>query len=100
MQVHYTSSIDLTDAIKNHTQDKLEKLEQRDADIEKVFVNFRVEKGIHIAEGNLRLNNADLHATAKADNLYTAIDEMADKLLVQVTRQKEKITNHHHHGEH
>jgi putative sigma-54 modulation protein len=100
MQVHYTTQhIELTDGLKTHTEDKMAKLQQRDAAIDKVNVSLHIERGIHIAEGSLRLNGSDIHATAKADDMYAAIDSLADKLLTQITKHKEKIISHHH-GEH
>lgn len=95
MKIHYTGrNIDITPAIKTFTQEKLERLEHRANNITKIDVIFQIENVTHIAEANLHLNGIEINATAKAKDLYVAIDELIDKLLTQITKHKEKQKEH------
>jgi putative sigma-54 modulation protein len=98
MEIHFTTQhVELTDALKTFTEDKMARLEHRDPSIEKVNITLRVENITHIAEGSLHLNHTDIHATAKSNDMYETIDVLVDKLLSQITKHKEKLTNHHPH---
>lgn len=96
MQVHYTGrNIDVTDAIKKHTQEKMQRLEHRHYNIEKINFIFQIENITHTAEANLFMDGIEINATAQAKDMYTAIDELIDKLVNQVTKHKTKQTEHH-----
>lgn len=94
MQISFTGrNIDVTDALKTFTEEKMDRLRNRN--ISKIHVTFHVENVTHIAEANVHLNGTDLHASAKADDMYSAIDMLADKLVGQINKHKEKDSNHH-----
>jgi putative sigma-54 modulation protein len=91
MQLHFTGrNIEVTPALKTFTQEKMERVERRYNTINKVNVVFHVEHLDHIAEANVNVDGTELHATAKAENMYSAIDMLVDKLLGQITKHKEK----------
>jgi len=56
----------------------------------------------HAAESTVRLAGASIHATAVHDDMYAAIDLLADKLDEQVRRHKERTRDpqaaRHRHG--
>ena len=92
MQLHFTGrNIDLTPALKTFAAEKFERVQRRDASITHVNVTFHVENVTHIAEANLHLDGAEIHASAKAEDMYSAIDELVDKLVSQITKHKEKM---------
>jgi putative sigma-54 modulation protein len=94
MEIHFTArNFDTTPALKSFTNEKMQKLEQRDNHIKNVNVIFQIEHSEHIAEANLHFLGADINATAKAKDMYTAIDLLVDKLLGQITKHKEKIAH-------
>lgn len=96
MQIEFTGhQIDITDAIKAHTMDKFKKLEAHFDNITSIHVIFDVEKLRQIAKGTILVAKEKFHATAEEENLYTAIDALADKLNAQMVKHKEK--NHAHH---
>ncbi|MES2216785.1 MAG: ribosome-associated translation inhibitor RaiA [Pseudomonadota bacterium] len=100
MQIHFTTQhIELTPALKTFTEEKMARLQHRDPDVDKVNITLRIENITHIAEASLRLNHTDIHATAKSNDMYETIDVLVDKLLKQITKHKEKLTNHHHHDD-
>ena len=98
MEIHYTThQLELTQALKDFIADKMQRLLHRDATIDKLNISLRVENITHLAEGDLRLNGHDIHATAKSSDMYETIDILVDKLVTQITKLKEKSTNHHPH---
>ncbi len=95
MQLHFTGrNLEITPALKTFTQEKFERVERRDAAIQNVNVVFVVENLTHTAEATLHLSGTEIHASAKAADMYSAIDELVDKLLGQITKHKEKHSNH------
>ena len=50
------------------------------------------------AEATIHVSGGTLHAVASGQDLYAAIDGLADKLDRQVTRHKEKLTRHRGHS--
>lgn len=96
MKIHFTGkNIEVTPALKNHTIEKMQKLEKRDKNLQDLHVTFSIENVTQIAEGTFHYHGVDLHAKASSKDLYAAIDDLANKLLAQLTTHKEKITNHH-----
>lgn len=95
MQLHFTGrNIEVTPALKTHTQEKLQRLQHRYENISSVNVIFHVEKLDHIAEASMHIDGTDIHAKAESKDMYSAIDLLADKLVAQVTKIKEKHTDH------
>lgn len=95
MQLNITGrNIEITPALRTITTEKFQRIERRDSNINQVHVIFQVENLTHHAEATLHLSGAELHASAKADQMYSAIDALVDKLLTLITKHKEKTTHH------
>jgi len=88
---HY---IDVTVGLRVHVQDKFEKLQRHIDHITNIEVTLIVEKQSHKAEANLHVSGADLFASAENDDMYAAIDALADKLDRQIIKHKEKHRGH------
>ena len=88
--------VDVTDALKNYTSDKLSKLERHFDQITNVHVVLSVEKLRQRAEATLHVSGAELFADADCDDMYAAIDMLTDKLDRQLLKHKEKIVDRHH----
>jgi putative sigma-54 modulation protein len=86
--------LDLTPAIKQHTDDKFKRLEHHFSHINKINIVFTIEKARHIAKATLLFDGSEINATAEANDLYVAIDILADKLERQITTHKEKLKAH------
>jgi putative sigma-54 modulation protein len=96
MQIHFTSrNLDLTPALKTYVEEKMERLEKRHSHITTLHITLHVEKVEHTAEATAHTNGADIHASAKGDNMYSAVDLLVDKIITQVTKHKEKIIDQH-----
>ena len=96
MQLHFVGkNIDVTPALKDYTAEKIKPLEKRYNHISNVNIVFHIENLTHIAEGTVHISGTEIHATAESDDMYASIDAMAEKLLGQITKHKEKIIEQH-----
>ena len=86
--------IDITDGLRVHVNDKFKKLQRHIDHITNIEVILIVEKQLHKAEARLHISGADLFASAEDDDMYAAIDALADKLDRQVIKHKEKHRGH------
>lgn len=97
MQLNITGHhVDVTDALKDYTSEKLAKLERHFDQITNVHVVLSVEKVRQRAEATIHASGAELFADADADDMYAAIDMLTDKLDRQLLKHKEKLVNRHH----
>lgn len=91
MQLDITGHhLDLTEPLANHVREKFDKLQQLHTQITHVHVILSVEKLAHRAEATARVTGAELFANADAEDMYSAIDLLTDKMVRQVVKHKEK----------
>jgi putative sigma-54 modulation protein len=93
--------LDLTPAIREYVQAKLERIRRHFDHVIDIAVILTVDKlpqkeKRQKAEINLRVRGKDLHAESIAQDLYAAIDALIDKLDRQVIKYKTKIQDHQH----
>lgn len=88
--------IDISDALRNYVTGKFERLVRHSDHITNVHVVLSVEKLIQKAEATVHIAGAELFADAAMDDMYAAIDTLADKLDRQLLRHKEKTVERHH----
>ena len=95
-------NIEITDAIRAHVHQKIEKATAHFQPlINKVDVNLSVEHNPRIApnqstEVTLVLNNAVVRAEESSENLYASIDIVTDKITRQLRKYKEKRRHQDH----
>lgn len=95
MQISLTGHhVELTDALRSYVDSKFERLERHFDKVTNVHVILTVEKLRQKAEAKLHVNGQDLFADSVEEDMYAAIDTLADKLDRQLKRHKEKATNH------
>lgn len=96
MQIQFTGRhIEVTAALRSYTEEKMQRLLQRDSQINQLDVTFHLENVTHIAEATVHTpNGGKIHASAESNDMYAAIDLVADKLLAQITRHKDKQSDH------
>ena len=87
--------LDVTSSLKNHVNEKLEKITRHFDHVTQVKVVLHIEKDQHIAEANIHTKGTTINATGEAADMYSAIDTMTSKLDRQVLKHKEKLTDHH-----
>lgn len=93
--------LEVTPALKAYVESKLERVIRHFDQIIDIVVVLGVEKPSENgkrqrAEVNLRMKGNTIHLEHFADDLYAAIDGLADKLDRQVLAHKEKMQNHRH----
>lgn len=87
--------IDLTPALRNRVESKLAKLNRHFDNLTDIHCVLTVEKLQHKAEATVHLTGGTIHADAVEEDMYAAVDALVDKLSRQVTKHKEKLTDHH-----
>lgn len=98
MQINLSGHhVDITPAIKSYVEAKLNRLERHNDRITNVAVILSVEKLRQKAESTVRVSGTEVYADAESQDLYAAIDLLADKLDRQIIREKEKKKDHKHH---
>ena len=96
MQINLTGHhVDLTSPLRDYVNNKMERLERHFDNVTDIHVILSVEKLRHKAEATLHVSGARMYADAIEEDMYAAIDGLADKLDRQVKKHKEKITDHH-----
>ncbi|MDX1668541.1 MAG: ribosome-associated translation inhibitor RaiA [Limnobacter sp.] len=86
--------LEVTPAIRAYVLEKLDRVKRHFDHVIDVSVTLSVVKLVQKAEVTLHVRGKDIHAEAKHEDMYAAIDALADKLDRQVLRHKEKITKH------
>ncbi|MGB4811155.1 MAG: ribosome-associated translation inhibitor RaiA [Methylophilaceae bacterium] len=87
--------LEVTPALREYVTNKLTRIGNHFDHVIDVKVTMSVEKLIQKVEATLHVPGNDLHVTCTNDNMYSAIDMLADKLDRQVLKHKEKQTDHH-----
>jgi len=97
MQLNLTgkNNLPITPAIKAHAEEKFEAIGKRYSQVNNIHLVLHIEHLDHCAEATVHFHGSELHATAKSTDMYVAIDQLADKLLNQLHKHKEKIIDSH-----
>lgn len=88
--------LEVTPAIRDYVLNKISRVGKHLDKITESHVILSIEKVNHIAEITLRAHGKDIHCSAVNENLYAAIDLLADKAERQVRKTKEKAQGHSH----
>ena len=95
MQLHISGHhLDITQAIKQHTNEKLSKIKHHFDNVMNVNMILEVQKDVQKAEATIHLSGADLFAKAQSTDMYVSIDQLINKLDSQIIKHKEKLHNH------
>ncbi len=86
--------LEVTDSLKNYVTSKIERLDHHHDRITNTHVILTVEKLVQKAEATIHVSGKDLFADATHEDLYAAIDALADKLDRQLIKHKEKMRSH------
>ncbi len=101
MQIHLSPRhLTLTAAIHAHVANKIAHLEQIDSQIlaaHVVLMHDETKTKKHIVKVHLAVPGPDIHAEDAEDDLYAAIDKVADILTQQLRKRKTKIKEHKKH---
>lgn len=91
------TNIELTDAIKDYAERKLNSLDKfMHSEAESMHVeigkisNHHKQGEVYKAEVNLSMGGKKFYAIAEKEDLYTAIDEVREDIVRQLTENKER----------
>ncbi|MGQ0545379.1 MAG: ribosome hibernation-promoting factor, HPF/YfiA family [Betaproteobacteria bacterium] len=82
--------LEVTPAIRSYVQAKLQRVTRHFDHVIDAHVILTVDKLRQKAEATLHVRGKELHCESAQDDLYAAIDLLADKLDRQVLRYKEQ----------
>jgi putative sigma-54 modulation protein len=92
MQISITGHhVVVTDSMRAYVHKKMDRIVRHFDQLIDVHYVLSVEKLRHRAEATLKVSGKDIHA----EDMYAAIDALADKLDRLVKKRKEKTTDHH-----
>ena len=83
--------LEVTPAIRTYVHSKLERVARHFDHVIDAHVILTVDKLRQKAEVTLHVRGKELHCESEEDDLYAAIDLLADKLDRQVLRYKDKL---------
>jgi putative sigma-54 modulation protein len=86
--------VEVTDPLREYVEAKFERLQRHFDQITNTEVTLIVEKLVQKAEATVHISGADIFAAAESDDMYAAIDALADKLDRQLIKRKEKSRGH------
>ena len=84
-----------TDALRNHVQDKLEKVVDKYLDkVSEAHVTLSLERYLHHADINLHAGHFHLRGKEKCEDMYASIDLAVDKIERQLKKYKDRLKSH------
>jgi putative sigma-54 modulation protein len=88
--------LEVTPAINEYVKTKLARVARHFDNVIDTQVMLSIERLKHTAEVTMHLRGKDIHCEASDENLYAAIDLLADKIDRQVIKYKDKVQDHAH----
>ncbi|ATE61393.1 ribosome hibernation-promoting factor, HPF/YfiA family [Thauera sinica] len=88
--------VEVTPAIREYVSTKLDRVVRHFDNVTSVSVILSVEKLKQKAEVTVHVRGKDIFVESDDNDMYAAIDSMADKLDRQVQKYKQKQSDHNH----
>lgn len=86
--------LDVTPSLREYVTQKLDRIRRHFDKVIDVKVFLSVDKLVQKAEVNIHVPGKEIHVESTAEDMYAAIDALADKLDRQVLKYKEKVSDH------
>jgi len=87
--------LEITPALRDYVTEKLERVTRHFDHVIDVNAILSVEKLKQKAEVTVHLSGKDIYVESVDEDLYAAIDILADKLDRQIQKYKQKLQDHH-----
>ena len=96
MQISITfKNIDSSDAVKSHVHEKFDRLDKLLDYPADAHIVLSIEKLRNIVDINFTCDKIKIHAKEESENnMYAAIDALADKVKIQIRKYKDKQRKH------
>lgn len=85
--------MDSTQNLKDYAEEKIGRFDKYLNNISEANVTLSVEKYRHKAEVLLKISGSPIQAESITDEMYSAIDEVVEKLARQIRKHKDKIVS-------
>lgn len=85
-----SKQMDITDAIRNHAEERLAKLEKWQTQLINPHIVLSKESNAFVADASVSTPNGQLVASAKHDDMYSAINDLIGKLEKQLNKVQHK----------
>ena len=96
MQIEtHGQQIEVTPALRDYVETRLARLARHFEHPCQIRVQLGLDKPEHKAVATVNLSGRTLHADASGQDMYAAIDLLADKLDRLLMKQKERMVDHH-----
>ena len=86
--------VEITDSLRAYENEKVGRLEKHFEKVTDAHVILSVEKQYQKAEATIHVKGNKIFAHAENEDMYAAIDSLADKLDRQIIKHKEKTKKH------
>jgi putative sigma-54 modulation protein len=94
MQINVTfRHIEPSSALKSYAEEKIARARKHLEEPVEAHVTLKVEKFRHIAEVTIDANGMIINGAEETDDLYSAIDLLADNIENQIRKNKDKFRN-------
>lgn len=97
MQITITDDgIKVTDALKQYILEKFKRLDRITHKTTTIHVTLSLENLNQVAKALVDTHGTEFYASAKNESLYPAIDDLIDKIELQINKHKQKIKEKRH----
>lgn len=86
-------NIEVTEALRQYIEKRLGKFSKFLGELSEAVVTISTEKFTHKIDVLLKVNGHLIQAEGKTEDLYSAVDEVVEKLEKQILKYKEKVQN-------
>lgn len=87
--------VDVTDAMREHARERVEKLERYAPHLMRISITLSIEGDRHAAEMVASVKrHSDLVAKCETHDMYEAIDQTVDKLDKQLRKVEDRVKDH------
>ena len=87
--------VEITDAIKEYVEKRLQKLKKYFPMVMDVHVILYTQKYYQVVDVTIQASGLTVHGEEKSKDLYASIDMVIDKLDSQLKKHKERLVRHH-----
>ncbi len=85
--------VESTESLKEYAEEKLSKIDKYFDYPTEAHIVLTAEKFRRMADVTLNVNGAVIKAEEETEDMYSAIDQVMDKIEIQVKRYRDKIRN-------
>lgn len=95
MQINISGHhVDVSQALRDYIEDKLSRIDNHHDGITNGQITLKKERNLMIADATVQVTGQTIHASGKNEDMYAAIDELADRLDRQIRHYKSRLSEY------